>query len=120
MQTKLISELQYLEFKGKFRKILICTIIGFILGFIWGKYMGCDWYLNIFFGVFLAGMPYAWTVIPVIAFGIISIIIKLFVSIFLGWIITPIAFIYNFIQMKRYKKYLLQHVKMEEIHHENL
>jgi hypothetical protein len=55
-------------------------------------------------------MPYAWSVIPVIALGWISIIIKLCVAIFLGWIITPIALVYNLVQMKRYEKAIAEHV----------
>lgn len=114
MHTKLISELEYWEFKGNFRKLLIQTLIGFIIGMIFGGYIDSSWFGIIFFGVMLAGMPYAWSVIPIFAFGFISIIIKLIIAICLGWVITPVAFIYNFIQMKRYEKYVLQHVMMEK------
>lgn len=119
MHTKLISELEYLEFKRNFRKVFVYTIIGFFVGLIFGKYNDAGWSGSIAIGIVLAGMPYAWSVIPVFAFGIISIIIKLIVAVCLGWIITPIAFIYNFIQMKRYEKSVLQHIKLEEMQQEN-
>lgn len=119
MHTKLISELEYLQFKGSFRKILIQTLIGFIIGMILGGYSDSGWFGIIFFGILLAGMPYAWSVIPVFAFGVVSIIIKIIVAICLGWVITPIAFIYNFIQMKRYEKSVLQHVMVENMEKES-
>lgn len=111
--SKLISEVEYLEFKGKFRRVLIYTLIGFSVGLGIGTYFEAGWFASLVFGVLLAGMPYAWSVIPFGVAGIIAIIIKLLMAIFLGWIITPIAFIYHFIQMKRYERFLIQHTRME-------
>lgn len=52
--------------------------------------------------------------IPVLALGWAALLGKLIVAIFLGWIITPIALIYNLIQMKHYEKSVKQNVLMEE------
>jgi hypothetical protein len=108
-QTKFISEVEYLKFKDGLRSIIIKIIIGFVIGMVLGfaTNMGAS---SIIFGILLAGMPYAWSVIPVFAFGWISILIKLCAAVFLGWIITPIAFIYNLIQMKRYEKAVAEHL----------
>lgn len=123
-ETKFISEAEYLKFKDGLRNIIIKICIGFAIGFILGLANGFG-ASSVILGIFLAGMPYAWSVIPVSALGWIAILIKLFVAIFLGWIITPIAFIYNLVQMKRYEKAVVEHViveknvKAEDIQREN-
>lgn len=111
-ETKFISEVEYLKFKDGLRNIIIKIIIGFVMGVVLGVATGMG-AGSIFIGILLAGMPYAWSVIPVFAFGWISILIKLCVAAFLGWIITPIAFIYNLVQMKRYEKAVAENVITE-------
>lgn len=107
-ETKLISEAEYLKFKKGLNSIIIKIIVGFIIGLVLGLVteMGVG---SIMIGILLAGMPYAWSVIPVSALGWVAILIKLGVAILLGWIITPIAFAYNYIQMKRYEKAVVEH-----------
>jgi hypothetical protein len=85
-----------LRFKDKLRSIIIKIIIGFIMGLVLGLSTNMGVSVSIFIGIMFAGVPYAWSVIPVIAFGLITILIKLGVAIFLGWIVTPIALAYNF------------------------
>jgi ABC-type dipeptide/oligopeptide/nickel transport system permease component len=111
-ETKFVSEAEYLKFKNGLRNIIIKIIIGFVLGMVLGLATGMG-ASSIFIGILLAGMPYAWSVIPVFAFGWISILIKLCIAAVLGWIITPIAFIYNLVQMKRYEKAVAEHVIVE-------
>lgn len=113
-ETKFISEAEYLRFKDKLRSIIIKIIIGFVMGLVLGLSTDMGVSGSIFIGIMLAGVPYAWSVIPVIAFGWITILIKLGVAVFLGWIVTPIAFVYNLYQMKRYEKAVAEHVIIEQ------
>lgn len=112
--TKFISEAEYLCFKEKLRNIIIMIIIGFIIGFALGIAIGAGAFGGILFGILLAGMPYAWSVIPVWAIGWLAIVIKLIVAICLGWAITPISLIYNLVQMKRYEKAVKNNIIIEQ------
>lgn len=115
-ETKLISEMEYLRFKESLRHVIIMIIVGAVIGFIFGMWVN-DWKASLScfsYSVLFAGMPYAWECIPVTAVGIIAIFIKIFVAVFLGWAITPIALLYNFIQMKRYEKAVGLHVAAEQ------
>ena len=111
-ETKFISEAEYLKFKDGLRSIIIKIVVGFVIGLVLGlaTEMGAG---SIMIGILFAGMPYAWSVIPVSALGWIAILIKVCVAVFLGWIITPIAFIYNLVQMKHYEKAVAEHVITE-------
>lgn len=113
-ETKFISEVEYVRFKDKLRSGIIMIIVGLVIGFVLGIWSSGETGIAIMMGIMCAGMPYAWSVIPVTAIGWLSIIIKFFVAVFLGWIVTPIALIYNFIQMKRYEKALREHVLVEQ------
>lgn len=112
--TKFTSEAEYLQFKDKLRSIIIKIIIGFVIGFIFGLWMESGILGGVIFGILFAGMPYAWSVIPVLAIGWAALAGKFIVALFLGWIITPISLIYNLIQMNHYKKSVMQNVLMEE------
>ena len=113
-KTKYISEAEYLKFKDGFRDIVIEIIVGFIIGAVLAKLTKGDWQVMLLVGILFAGMPYAWSVIPIYFFGIIGILVKVIISCILGWFITPVALIYNFIQMKRYEKSVMYHVNKEE------
>lgn len=107
--SKYMTEMEYVRFKESLRGVIIKIIIGAIIGYFVGGAMmanGSDPDVaDRIEGVLMfAGFPYAWTKIPVFAFGMISLIIKFVVAIALGWIITPIALIYDLIQVKAYEK----------------
>ena len=105
-----MNEMEYLGFKEKLRGILGKIVIGLIIGVVIGIIMNssCHGDLGVLFIIFMAimcaGIPYAWSVLPIRLVGFIGIIVMFFICMFLGWIITPIALIYNIIQMKRYEK----------------
>lgn len=113
-ETKFISEVEYVRFKDKLRSGIIMIIVGLVIGVVLGIWLGGGIGVAVMMGIMCAGMPYAWSVIPVIAIGWLSIIIKFVVAVFLGWIVTPIALVYNFIQMKRYEKAVQEHVLVEQ------
>ncbi len=106
-ESKFVSEVEYLTFKNGLRNILISMAIGFVIGFVIiniispGISSGA-----IAVGIACAGMPYAWNAIPIGFYGWVGLLIKVAISLFLGWIITPIALIYNLIQMKRYEAHV--------------
>ncbi len=56
-----------------------------------------------------AGVPYAWKLIPFLPLGIAALVIKFVIAVILGWFITPIALIYNFIQLQEYTKQVEAH-----------
>lgn len=98
--TQITNEEEYLAFKQSVRGIVIKTIIGAVVGFFIGISIG-DGLLT--YTLLFAGLPYAWSVLPFSAWGIVGIIIKFTVAMIGGWIITPVAFIYNYSQMKKYE-----------------
>ncbi|WP_455720481.1 hypothetical protein [Agathobacter sp.] len=105
-----MNEMEYLGFKEKLRGILVKIVIGLVVGV--AVAIGLDMatvgsmYIShmILMAIMCAGIPYAWSVLPIRLGGFIGIIVMFFICMFLGWIITPIALIYNVIQMKRYEK----------------
>ena len=103
------NETEYLLFRESLRGIIIKIIIGFILGFAFTFFASSDMGFGgaCLIGVFFAGIPYAWTKMPVILGGWMGLAITFIICLFLGWIITPIALIYNLIQCHRYKKRVL-------------
>lgn len=115
METKLISEIEYLKFKNGLRSIIISIIAGFVIGAVIGWFaMDGNAVGIIVLGMMFAGMPYGWKSIPVFAFGWITIIIKFIAAVCLGWIITPVSLVYHFIQMKRYEKAVQAHLERGE------
>lgn len=105
-ETKFVSEMEYLKFKNDFRNCLIMVVAGFVLGAVLGMMMDTN---PIIFGIVCAGVPYAWKFIPFLPLGIVALIIKFIIAVILGWIITPIAFVYNFIQLQKYTKQMEEH-----------
>jgi hypothetical protein len=107
-ETKFISEMEYLNFKNKLRNIIIEIIIGMVIGLLVNKYiMGVDEISSyVFWAIMCAGIPYAWQCMPVFLGGIIGLMLNFVIAMILGWAITPIAFVYNLIQMKRYEKHV--------------
>ena len=101
--TQIINEEEYLVFKKSVRGIVIKTIIGAVIGFFVGVSNGAP----LTFTFLFAGFPYAWSVLPFSAWGIVGIIIKFIVAWIAGWIVTPVAFIYNYSQMKKYEANIL-------------
>lgn len=105
-----MNEMEYLGFKEKLRGILVKIVIGLAIGAVFGIVMNysCKGELGVLYVIFMsimcAGIPYAWSVLPFRLGGIIGILITGIICMFLGWVITPIALIYNIIQMKRYEK----------------
>lgn len=110
-----VTEAEYYDVKKSLENKLIKLAIGFAIGVAFGIYICIDTasgfnivgiLVIVICGFYFAGMPYAWSVIPVNAYGIMAILIKLFASIFLGWIITPISLIYTIIKLNSIKKQL--------------
>lgn len=107
-----MNEMEYLGFKEKLRGILGKIVIGLIIGAVFGVIlnnsaggeMGTGVLFIVVMAIMCAGIPYAWSVLPIRLGGFIGIIVMFFICMFLGWVITPIALIYNIIQMKRYEK----------------
>lgn len=113
-ETKFMSEVEYLRFKEKLRNIIISIVIGFVIGVLIGKWSSPESSGWVVTGIMFAGVPYAWSLIPVTFFGWAGLLIKLMISVILGWAITPIALIYNFLQMKRYEKHVKVASAVEE------
>jgi hypothetical protein len=116
-ETKFISEVEYLRFKDKFRTIIIEIIVGMVIGLLFNRYLlGMDSIGGyIFSAIMFAGVPYAWQFMPVFFGGVVGILINLIIVLLLGWIITPIAFVYNFIQMKRYENHVKDALESENL-----
>lgn len=115
METKYISESEYLKFKNQLRTALGATVIGFIIGVVSGIMNEMKFGEIILLGLGMACVPYAWMNLSSFKIiGCLSFVFKLVVALYLGWIITPVALIYNLYQMKRYEKAVEQHLIIEE------
>lgn len=112
-ETKWISEAEYLTFKQGLRGVLIKTLIGFSLGIVF-FFIATDSTLpeKLMSVLMLTCLPYAWSVIPIYG-GIITLFFKLVISLAFGWLITPLSFIYNFVQMKSYEKNIQFYIQKE-------
>ena len=112
-ETKWISEAEYLTFKQSLRGVLIKTLIGLALGiFFFFTATDSPLHEKLMCVLMLTCLPYSWSVIPIYG-GIITLFLKLVISLTFGWIITPISLIYNFVQMKSYEKNIQFHVQKE-------
>lgn len=122
METKFISESEYLKFKNQLRTALGAAVIGFLIGVVSGIMNEMGFGEIILLGLGMACVPYAWMNLASFKIiGCLSFVFKLVVSLYLGWIITPVALAYNLYQMKRYEKAVEQHlIKEEEEKAENI
>lgn len=111
-----MNEMEYLSFKERLRGIIGKIIVGLIIGGAIGACMNASSHGKIGIGIVIcmailcAGFPYAWSRLPIRLDGLVGIFITFCVAVAFGWVITPIAFLYNFIQMKRYEKKLVDNM----------
>ncbi len=96
------------EAKRKFIKDLITLLIGFIIGGFFGictmsgtNDAGDKIFEFILMGVVLSGIPLGWKFAShiITAVSFIGIILKFFISLLLGWIVTPITIIKDIISL---------------------
>lgn len=98
-------------YKENIKHILIKTIIGFIAAFIILTQLEPDWDFGSWccMAFFFAAVPYGWSVINKTvgnwaiwgsgAAIVIGLIVKLLLALVVGWIVTPIALIYNIVRL---------------------
>lgn len=114
-----MKELNQFEY-SKFKKCLFGKIIQIIFGYILGCYilspLAASAPLNdpVFWGFVCSGVPYAWSKIPITMLSLPGLAIKLFFSMLLGLIITPIALTYDLIQFFRYRRKVKKDKKLEK------
>ena len=120
MKKSELTEVSYLVAKEELKSTFISMIIGFIIGAVlaWVVTMGSSEssgriMMMVFIGLVLSGTPYVWKHFPYIALGWLSLLIKLVVSVCLGWIITPITLIYHWIEVKVYEGKIRRQQKQE-------
>lgn len=112
MKTKLIdakNEMGYLDMRKKLRKTLFKMVIGAAIGVgvsCISGYIALDAFVG--YAIFFAFIPCAWSLMPVIIMGPISLCIKVIGSVLLGWIVGPISLIYYGVRLHYYKKKLQQ------------
>lgn len=98
-------------YKENIIKICLMTGIGYIVAFLLFLLIEPDYELStqLTAAFFFATVPYGWSLINKISGGwivagsipiiICAFLLKLVVSLFLGWIATPIALIYNIVRL---------------------
>lgn len=103
---KSMTEYEYADFKMKLRNVVIKMIIGAVIGFFIVRVTGGTGLIgtDIFMVYMFACVPYVWCMIPFTALGYVAIIVKIFVSFLLGWIITPISLVYYLVMCRSYEK----------------
>lgn len=104
-----LNEYNYQKFKEQLFGHLVKMAIGFVIGFLVIAMFEKDPNIvrRVGAGMLFAGMPYAWSVIPIKIFptnilGLFVLICKFAIALSFGWIITAISFTYNLIQFVRY------------------
>lgn len=120
MKRSELTEVSYLTAKEELKSTLISMIIGFIIGAViaWMTTMsGMDTrpriMITILLGLVMSGTPYVWRHFPYIALGWVSLLIKLVVSVCLGWVITPVTLIYHWVEVKVYEGKMRREQKAE-------
>lgn len=104
-----MTETEYVAYKEKLRKVIVRMIIGVVIGIVMVSAMGeTGLAVKIIVPLMMAGVPYVWCMIPFYALGLISLFVKIVVSVLLGWIIAPIALTINLVRVISYRKTYLQ------------
>ena len=96
-------------YKENIKNILIYTIIGYIIVFLFSYLISQELSMCLVMSIFAAPAGYGWHLINKYVGGSIVIgsapvmigifFVKLIASILLGWILVPIALIYNIIRL---------------------
>lgn len=98
-------------YKENIKKIVLFSAIGFIAAFLIMMLIEPDWGIGSKFTMALlfSAVPYGWHLINKILGGwgvvgsipimVFFFILKLVGSVFLGWIATPVALVYNIIKL---------------------
>ena len=98
-------------YKNNIIRILVKTAIGFVVAFLVMTQLEKDWGFSAWCSMafVFSTVPYGWSTINKylgnwfvsgsIAAVVISFLAKFLLSILIGWIVTPIALIYNIIKL---------------------
>lgn len=91
--------------KDNLFKLIIQGIIGMIIGIIIATFSDGNFFSAIILGLLFAGLPYGWSLSTKYIGGMLissnpavlvcSFMLKLIISIFIGWIAYPIMLIYT-------------------------
>lgn len=122
MRSIELTEDSYLITRAELKSVFISMIIGFIIGVGIAVIMfsGDDKTelttkigIMVIIGLLVSGTPYIWRHFPYIALGWGALLIKIVVSVCVGWIATPLVLFFKFIQMKLYEGRLLRQMHRE-------
>ena len=98
-------------YKDKLIKLIIKGVIGMVIGILLVLFTMPDAGLTVLLtiGMFFAGLPYGWQLSGKVVGGLIVVgsapvmifafMLRLFVSILVGWIAYPIALIYTIVKV---------------------
>lgn len=117
-----MTEDSYLITRAELKSVFISMIIGFVIGVGIAVLMfsGDETTelttkigIMVIIGLLVSGTPYIWRHFPYIALGWGALLIKVVVSVCVGWIATPLVLFFKFIQMKLYEGRLLRQMQRE-------
>lgn len=112
----------YLVTREELKSVFISMIIGFVIGvgvavlmFSGDEKTDLTTRIEIMviIGLLVSGTPYVWRHFPYIALGWLALLLKVVVSVFVGWFVTPLVLFLKFIQMKLYEGSLLRQMQRE-------
>lgn len=103
-------------YKKNIIQILVKTAIGFAVAFFVMTQLESDWSFNSWCSMafMFSTVPYGWTTVNKylgnwfvtgsVAAVVISFFAKFLLSLLVGWIVTPVALIYNIVKMVNERK----------------
>lgn len=122
MRSIEMTEDSYLTARAEMKSVFISMIIGFVIGVAIAVIMFSGdektdlttrIEIMVIIGLLVSGTPYVWRHFPYIALGWLALLLKVIVSVFIGWFVTPLVLFFHFVQMKLYEGRLLRQMHRE-------